>query len=480
MSLDAAAKDIKIPANHYIGFQARGVDDVPLGFMTPDGTDKAAQKRKDTVDSWSRQGTTRWNPVTMAHEAVKKIEPASYENKPLSGFKLGREIRRHSSWGQGNVKWRIEDPRGFELEISSPNFASIILCTTIENGDILEECVWARQGSENILLPVSSEVYKTAIANTSRINASISLKDLQPGHHVVLQNGNEGLYLGQHFCFEDHGIRHRSTDENDRSPLTGWGDKKRHFIAQLKDGEIASIECLASIKPSAATDSDIGKLTPQEAEARINDFLVSDAKSISTAGNSYGYVRAVTCEKPVAGSAKYEYQTRTFDELVAHYKPGKHPYGHAKHYIGYEVGKRVTVVVEQFKDGVRYINVDPHSMVTNALTYRDAKAAGTFASPISTGWGGHPGTVRFKGTQERAMYFNQLDQDRAKNAEIISLGNSQYGARDRGWGYGPTVTDYEDQKYFFDLERLENGTCEIREIQVTLKVGNDREIQFFL
>lgn len=472
MSLDAAAKDIKIPANHYIGFQARGHDDVPLGFMTPDGTDKAAEKRKATVDSWAAQGGRSWDPTTRTWKTDKAMPAATYENKPLSGFKMGREIRRNSGWGQGNVKWRIEDPRGFELEISSPNFASIILCTTIENGDILEECVWARQGSDNVLLPVSSDVYKQAMANTSRINASISLKDLSPGHHVILQNGKEGLYLGQHFCFEDHGLRTRGQDDGSR---TGWGDKKRHFIAQLEDGKIKTIECLASIKPSAATESDIGKMTIQEAETKINDFLITGGNSIGTAGNGYGYVRGVTCEKPQDDTATYEYVTRTFDELLAYYNPGKHPYGHAKYHIDYHKNRRRTVIRESLAHGHRYIAMDAHIMVVAALLYRDAKAAGTFEVPkAGTSWSGFSGRPSFTGTKERGIYFTELDQEKAATAELVGLGSTQYS---RGYNYTP---NYDDRNMFFDLETLENGESEILEIKVTFKGAGDREISFFL
>lgn len=184
-------KDIKFPDSHYVGFQGRPtVDNVPLGFMTPDGTDAAAVKRKATVDNWTRG---------RSHTAKSDLPPTSYENKPMSGFKLGREIRHSSGgWGQGNVKWRIEDPRGFELEISSPNLAHIIAATTLENGEILEQCMWARLRSENILVPVTTDVYKAAQANTERSKKTASIKDVKLGDRVILQNGTEGVYLGQY------------------------------------------------------------------------------------------------------------------------------------------------------------------------------------------------------------------------------------------------------------------------------------------
>src|SRR4051812_1534070 len=130
MSISGDNKSIKIPAQHYVGFSKRGDDEILLGFMTVEGTDSAAQKRKATVDSWA------------SGSGKNRIPAQVFENKLLSGFKMGKSIRHGYGWGQGTVKWRVEVPRGFELEISSPNFASLIACSTIENGEILEKCIW--------------------------------------------------------------------------------------------------------------------------------------------------------------------------------------------------------------------------------------------------------------------------------------------------------------------------------------------------
>jgi hypothetical protein len=78
-------KAIKFPAKHYIGFQARpSVDELPLAFMTPDGTDKAAEKRKATVDAWAKG-----YGYDGRNEAEDKLPAQSYENKPMIGFKMG-------------------------------------------------------------------------------------------------------------------------------------------------------------------------------------------------------------------------------------------------------------------------------------------------------------------------------------------------------------------------------------------------------
>lgn len=260
------SKDIKFPATHYVGFQTRPSEDgVPLGFMTPDGTDAAAKKRKDTVDSWARgYGYSAKNEGALPAKTL--------ENKPMNGFKLGRSLRHGGGgWGQGNVKWRIEDPRGFELEITSPNLAQIMSCTTIENGEILEQCMWARLKADNVLVPVSSEVYKTAQANTERLNKSASLAELNLGDHAVLLNAVEGTYLGAYF-FGEHGIHRYNISE------IKWSDKKKHLFLQ-KDGTIYVVASpkLSEIRP---TDK---PLTPEAAEQKVIDHIVK-RKRFESAG----------------------------------------------------------------------------------------------------------------------------------------------------------------------------------------------------
>lgn len=269
MTVSVDNKAIKIPEQHYVGFNKREDDEIPLGFMTPDGTDAAAIKRKKTVDDWAARSYYGSKDV--------KLPAQEFVNKPLSGFKFGSSVRHGGGWGQGNVKWRIEDPRGFELEISSPNLQQIMEISTIEKGEILEKCVWGRLGSENILIPVSSDVYQTALANTARLNSSASLSDLEIGYHIVLQNGIEGRYMGAFY-------------EIEHSTLTvKQGSKKKHFIQVTTDGKI-SYSTMASLKLSAITAGE--KLTIDEAERLIN-------RSYEDGTADSGYSNTRVSHKPI-------------------------------------------------------------------------------------------------------------------------------------------------------------------------------------
>lgn len=196
---------ITIPKQHYVGFKLHtGGDSLPLGFATPYAEDKAFEKRKHTIHSWvaSNAGYAVDDEGTLVRDdegrAVRNEPPPCeiVDNVLSSGFRIARDIRR-VYWGGGNVVWRVEDPRGFELEISSSNLARILDCATIENGVILGNCIWGRDGAHNVLLPEASEPYQEAVAATKRVDApKISVRDIPLGSTVQLKDGTVGKYLG--------------------------------------------------------------------------------------------------------------------------------------------------------------------------------------------------------------------------------------------------------------------------------------------
>jgi hypothetical protein len=104
----------------------------------------------------------------------------------------------------GQDKWRIVDPRGFELEITSSNLSMLLADTTLEKGEILDKCVWAREGGQNLLLTVESEEYIEAVRMTQISNSTASWKDVKLGNTITLQNGITGRYLGKMHIIQDH------------------------------------------------------------------------------------------------------------------------------------------------------------------------------------------------------------------------------------------------------------------------------------
>lgn len=142
---------MKFPKELYCGFQAdryRGAD-IPrlLGFITGKDNTKASQKRMKTVDGWRQ----------------KDIDPKTYENKPLSGFKI---VDFATRWSTSNKLIRIYDPRGFELEISVENLLTLIETHTIVNGEIIGKLLWGGD-SAKVLVSENDPIYKASLTQAA-------------------------------------------------------------------------------------------------------------------------------------------------------------------------------------------------------------------------------------------------------------------------------------------------------------------------
>lgn len=165
-----AAKKITFPTEFYVGLKTETEynreDDTHsqylLGFMTPNGSDKAALKRISTVDYWAdntgikRNAEGKWlqDPNGPGYLREDIVPSRIVNNVPIAGFKLADMVRRYST---SNVVWRIDEPRGFQLEISSTNLAYLVNEAGIIKGGFIDaECAWARIGNQNFLVPKDS------------------------------------------------------------------------------------------------------------------------------------------------------------------------------------------------------------------------------------------------------------------------------------------------------------------------------------
>lgn len=188
-------KSIKLPSELYVGFTLENSSSwdrisgsyktqgsIMKATMTPYGTDSASKKRMATVDRYSN----------------KDIESTTMANDTQAGFKIKHVVRQYG----GQDWWRITDPRGFQLEISSDNVSRILADCTIENSEIQEPCLWGRDGGANVLIPITSHVYETAKENQARVDKKIGLKDIKIGDTVMLHSGEETTYLGVVWLYE--------------------------------------------------------------------------------------------------------------------------------------------------------------------------------------------------------------------------------------------------------------------------------------
>ena len=141
---------------------------VPLGFANVYEPHVAAYaKRQKTQDDWAyaeyrshfhtedklpyfeRDGKIwlnhfEWVDRVITHigeEIVpERLQPRIIDNVPMRGFQIQKSVSRCST---SNKLWRILDPRGFELEITTGTMEDLILGGIITNGLIVDECVWA-------------------------------------------------------------------------------------------------------------------------------------------------------------------------------------------------------------------------------------------------------------------------------------------------------------------------------------------------
>lgn len=136
------------------------------------------QKIQQTGSRWSNKSVELGNVI---------------DNTPTKGLYVGCSVSR---WATSNKLFRVEDPRGFTVEIPTDNLATLLHHTTVVKGVVQEDCVWGREGSNHILLPVDSEPYRLARKDQDIINNDlISVNDLKQGDWVKYFGSDTEYYF---------------------------------------------------------------------------------------------------------------------------------------------------------------------------------------------------------------------------------------------------------------------------------------------
>lgn len=175
---------MKIFKKNYVGIDKTREDitDAPLAFLTPYEDNAAGKKRRDSVDNWLYS----WYQRDEDKDKDKK-EAIVVDNIPQSGFKVVDVAER---WTTSNKMARIVDPNGYELEISIANLVDLMLYGLIDKGEIMTECVWGREGPNNRLIPVDSDLYKNALQEGQTLDPVV-------GDIVVGAHNKRYIYLGR-------------------------------------------------------------------------------------------------------------------------------------------------------------------------------------------------------------------------------------------------------------------------------------------
>lgn len=169
---------LNIAKQIYSGWNTTGVKhDLPEAEVIPFGTSANEKKRLETI--------------TKRYTVLKE-----HDNIPLPGFTLYKNERKN--YGSADPTWLVIDPRGYLVRITNDNLEDILHVTGITEGLIQQKCVWAREDSQTkmILVPTSSPLYIEASKNTELMDDRVSIKDVQIGDEVLLQNKLTGTYMG--------------------------------------------------------------------------------------------------------------------------------------------------------------------------------------------------------------------------------------------------------------------------------------------
>lgn len=262
-------ENVKIPEKHYVGLLNHHNSGLPMGFMTPWGENAAGVKRMATVDNWAK--------------GPHSLTPMVIDNVPMSGFKLTSSIRTTDYGGYDH--WRVEDPRGFVLEISGGNLAQLLSVGMIDRGEFIDECVWARHGASNVLLSTATEEYKAAVENTRVAGLKSNWKDVKLGNRIVLQNNIRGVWLGKmRGIVKTFNNSYNSTFGNNE--LTEC-DKVYHVICtndSVSSRYTQTMHLIVNPKLSYIEDHS-AVVTPADAEIKVNELLVD--KSCYTVISGY-------------------------------------------------------------------------------------------------------------------------------------------------------------------------------------------------
>lgn len=165
----------------------------------------------------------------------EKIKEKVFDNIPMSGFVLNRGVggaRESSGWDARNEYIRVYDPRGFEFEISVANLLFILQeCSSVKGKGLEGEFVYSWDRVDLVLLPVTSQEYKSCSNYTENQSKKITKKDMVEGCSYTMKDMTEVMYLGRHNYYEFN-----RDYVNYNPPIYNVKLKKKHIFLRL--GEI--------------------------------------------------------------------------------------------------------------------------------------------------------------------------------------------------------------------------------------------------
>lgn len=141
--------------------------------------------------------TPRNKRGALAHSRTGNV--VSIENVPISGFRIVVSDEDFNvTKRQPTVN--IFDPRGFIVRCNTTNIFQMMMESTVVDGTIIDECVWAVRNGVSLLMKYNSNMLKTAL----QPKIYIKQEDVPFGSIVTLKNGTELQYVGNHGFYVDN------------------------------------------------------------------------------------------------------------------------------------------------------------------------------------------------------------------------------------------------------------------------------------
>jgi len=166
----------------------------------------------------------------------KNIDPQDYDNEPISGFVLNKDVggsQRSWSWNARREKVRIYDPRNFEVEITVENLLFILQeCSSIKGKGIEGELIYSWSGTQLVLLPVSSEMYSKSSEYNKLQVEKVTKKDMVLGCSYLTKDQVNVMYMGRHDFLKINSEFLEYECHNDESY---YKPKKRHVFLRLDE-----------------------------------------------------------------------------------------------------------------------------------------------------------------------------------------------------------------------------------------------------
>jgi hypothetical protein len=167
----------------------------------------------------------------------------------------------------------------------------------IDRGEIMDTCVWARDGQQNVLLSTSTDEYKSAVKNTEGAAMTADWKNVKIGNTILLQNNVTGVWLGRMFGMSYY-ESHRADDKGKVSYLN-VSDKSMHVI-YIKEADKNHKHKLFLINsPKLAAITDTATMSEMESEALVNQLINDSTCRVDSTG--YRSFIALTIGSPKIG-----------------------------------------------------------------------------------------------------------------------------------------------------------------------------------